>query len=128
MTPKLHQNTKAVLKARNEEAVPAMQTTAVALSQLASAVTTIAEFVSNGGLLAVLQGQARANAVSSVITGLIGKDGRGGLDPRVVKQNALETAHMVEAFFEAYQKKLTQQTEGHDSELKDAEADFNKRS
>ncbi len=128
MTPKLHQNTKAVLRAKHDEAVPAIQTTAVALTQLADAVTVIAEFVTSGGLMAVLQGQARANAVSSVITGLIGKDGRGGLDPRVVNQNALETAHMVEAFFEAYQEKLAQQVKGYDPELKDAESDFNKRS
>lgn len=123
----MNANTKAVMRANQTEAVPAIQTTAIALTDLAKAVTSISEFITEGGLLSLLQGQARSSAVSSVITGLIGKDGRGNLDPRLVKQNALETAHMVEAFFKAYQDHLKNiNNPNYDSELKDAEADFKK--
>lgn len=126
MGTKLHKQTRDLLKVRDAEAPVAVEPVQTSLAKLASSTEVIANFIAGGGLVQVMQGYARAQSVSSILNGLVAKEGRAGLDPRVMKQNAIETAQMVETFFDVYSKKLKDLASGqYDPELKDADKDFN---
>ncbi|OQB10454.1 MAG: hypothetical protein BWY21_00375 [Parcubacteria group bacterium ADurb.Bin216] len=96
-----------------------------ALTTLAEGVKAIAEFLSGGGLNAVLSGYARSQAVQSILGGLATNSGRNALDARVLGQNAIEIVEQVEAVFGKYKERL-EEREQRDPELKDGESDFNK--
>jgi len=86
-----------------------------ALTSLAKGVNDIATFLTSGGLTEILSGYARSQAVKDILGGLAARDGRQSLDARVLKQNAIEITHAVEAVFRKYQEVLT------DKELRDPE-------
>lgn len=79
-----------------------------ALTVLASATKQIADFVTGGGLTAVLSGYARTQAVKDILGGLATHDGRNSLDARVLGQNALEITEAVEAVFKKYAERLAE--------------------
>lgn len=94
-----------------------------ALAKMSQAFQEIASFFSSG-LPQVLHGYSKAQAVSAILNGLVNSGGRAGLDPKMVKQNSIETVHAVEAFYEQYKKTMEDRAGGYDPELKDAEKDF----
>lgn len=93
-----------------------------ALQTLAQAVQTISQFLSTGGLTAVLSGYARSQAVKDILGGLAAHDGRNALDARVLGQNAIEIVEQVEKVFDKYAERLAQAN--RDPEIKDAESDY----
>lgn len=81
---------------------------AQALTALASATKQISDFITGGGLSAVLSGYARSQAVKDILGGLAAHAGRSSLDARVLGQNALEITEAVEAVFKKYAERLAE--------------------
>lgn len=80
-----------------------------ALTVLATATNQIANFITGGGLSALLSGYARSQAVKDILGGLAAHDGRNSLDARVLGQNALEITEAVEAVFKKYAERMAEQ-------------------
>jgi hypothetical protein len=98
-----------------------------ALSTIAESLSSLSQFVSNGGLTTLLSGYARSQAVKDILGGLAAHDGRNALDARVLDQNAKEISEQVEKVFQAYQEKLKSLAkDNRDPHIRDAEADFKK--
>ena len=95
---------------------------AEALAVLSSAVSDIAAFLTKGGLVEVLSGYARSQAVKDILGGLAAHDGRQALNAQTMDQNALEIVHQVEKVFAKYQEKLT--IPKGDPDLHNAEENF----
>lgn len=90
-----------------------------ALIVLASATDQIANFLTGGGLIKVLNGYARTQAVKEMLGGLTTHDGRQALDARTLKQNAVEIVEAIEQVFSKYQERLSSK-EPRDPEIHDA--------
>ncbi len=110
------------IETREAEAPALAQTKA--LESLATSVNALTSFLTGGGLAQVLTGYAKTQSVAGILSGLVAKDGRSGLDPRVMNQNAIEVSTFIETVFDHYSKRLKDKHE-RDPEIKDAEADFN---
>lgn len=96
-----------------------------ALTSLATSMNQIASFITQGGLVELMSGMARANAVKDILGGLATHDGRAALDARVLPQNALEIVAQVEQVFKKYEEKLSSK-ERVDDTVHDAENDYMK--
>lgn len=96
---------------------------AQALTTLAEGVSSIAAFLTGGGLPSLLSGYARSQAVKDILGGLASHDGRNALDARTMGQNALEIVAQVETVFAKYEEKLKDK-EKRDPELYDIEVNF----
>lgn len=95
-----------------------------ALTVLANSMQTISGFLTNG-LPQVLAGYSKSQAVSAVFNGLMAKEGRNGLDPRFIKQNAIEVISAIEEAHTQYKKLLDEKARGErDPELHDGEREF----
>lgn len=117
-------NSDTVKKAIEEGLVVKEDTTPLVTSEdalivLASATDQIANFLTGGGLLKVLNGYAKAQAVKEILGGLATHDGRNSLDARTIKQNALEIVEMVEAVMSKYSERLSDK-EPRDPEIHNA--------
>lgn len=95
-----------------------------ALQVLSEAAKQIASFLTDGGLVNVLSGYARTQAVKDMLGGLTANMGRDALDARTISQNAIEITEVIEAVFKKYEEKL--KTQNRDPEIHDAEADYKK--
>ncbi len=91
--------------------------TAVALDVLATSISQLAEFVTNGGLVAALNGFAKTQAVKEILGGLAAHEGRKSLDARVLTQNALEIVEAIEKVHDKYSERL-QEKALRDPEIK----------
>lgn len=96
-----------------------------ALTQIGTALATISNWVTQGGLTEIMTGYAKSNAVKEILGGLAAHDGRNALDARVLSQNALEIVHQVEGVFDKFAEHLKAKKAGElDPDLHNAEADF----
>ena len=93
------------------------------LAVLSESVSSLASFVTSGGLANLLSGYARAEGVNGMLTGLAQHLGRGALDARTIQQNATEIVTQVEAVFDKYaERTLDKSTRNPD--IQDGEEDF----
>jgi len=98
-----------------------------ALTTLAESVKAIATFLTSNRLPEILEGYAKASAVNGILQGLVTHSGRGGMDARLMKQNAIEASEFIEKCFEHYSEKLAAKKMGEvDTEIHDGENDFKK--
>lgn len=98
---------------------------AKALTSISNNFDHLVEFLTQGGLIAVLEGYSRSQGVNALLNGLLAAEGRKGLDAKNLKQNALEIVEALESVFDKYEEKLGSKLK-RDPELKDAEKDFKK--
>jgi hypothetical protein len=78
-----------------------------ALTVLADGLRNIATFLNGGGLAEVLDCYSKSQAAKEILGGLASNLGRGALDARTVKQNALEITEMVEAVYAKVTERLS---------------------
>lgn len=97
---------------------------AQALTSVANSLNALTQFVTGGGLSNMVGNLARANVAQGIFQGLTAHDGRGGLDARLLKQNAIEAVHQIEAVFEKFQEVLKAKNTPRDPDLHDAEAEL----
>ena len=90
--------------------------TAVALSSIAESLSTVANFVSSGGLAQTIQSVVRAKGSTDLLSALIQHD---GFDVRRLNQYATELPLAIEKLLEAYGGRL--QDKFRTTEVKDAE-------
>lgn len=108
-----------------ESALAVQQEQTKALSKIAESLGALSTFLTTGGLQTILQGYSKANAVQGFFQGLASHDGRGALDARVIKQNALEIVAAIEAAHDKFAEVLKKKKEGPvDPELHDGEEMF----
>jgi hypothetical protein len=113
---------KLELVAKETRELMAAQTQA--LTVMANSMQMIANFLESG-VPKIIAAQAKAQGVNSILGGLMTKEGRGGLDARFIKQNAVETVEVMEAVHAEYQERLAKQAEGNqDPKIHDPEASF----
>ena len=89
-----------------------------ALVTLSEGVKALAEFVTQGGLQALVAANAKGSIIQGIVSGLAAKDGRGALDARVLKQNSLEIVEFIEQVFSKMHERMS---EARDPEIKKAE-------
>ena len=92
-----------------------MQTQSLGL--LADSMSQLAQFVTNGGLVAALNGFAKTQAVKEILGGLAAHEGRRSLDARVLGQNAIEIVEAIEKVHDKYSERL-QEKALRDPEIK----------
>jgi hypothetical protein len=71
----------------------------VALEVIADSLKGVSNFLQGTTLPQVLQTLAVNGAAQALLGGLTSSDGRGGLDARTMKQNAIDIAHLIEQVF-----------------------------
>lgn len=96
-----------------------------ALVALSRGVEAIAEFLTQGGLQAVVAAHTKGSIIQAIFGGLAAKDGRASLDARVIKQNSLEIVEVIESVFSKMHERMRDKE--RDSEVHDAEKDFKER-
>ena len=116
---------KAPIKVEVSDDLTIREEQTKALTTIADSLRSLTRFISEGGLVGVLSGYARSQAVKDILGGLAAHDGRNALDARVLDQNALEITQQVEKVFKKYQDTL-QSKEKVDPNLHDGEEDFKK--
>lgn len=91
---------------KNKE-IELKQTEVTALATLAESTNAIANFLTGGGLLNILNGYSKSQAVKEMLGGLTTHAGRNALDARTIKQNAVEIVEAIEAVYSKYQERLS---------------------
>ena len=111
-----------------ETAIMLQEEQARALTNLSTSMGQIAKWVTQGGLVQVMQSVATANMASSLLQGLTQHSGRAGLDARTQGQNALEVTHLVMSVLDQLKEKLAAKSRGDkvDPDMHNAEEDFKK--
>lgn len=106
-----------------QEQTKALENQAKAMTLMAEAVQGLSNFLSTG-LPQILHGYSKAQSVHSVLNGLVTNAGRGGLDARTHKQNAVDAIHLIETFYAHYSEVLGGKAESAPRPIIDSEAGF----
>jgi hypothetical protein len=130
--PTLVETVDKIVQRKVSELVPAAEPPMIlpekvetALTNIGEGMKAIAHFLGGTTLPEVAESVAIMASVKQIFGGLAAHSGRNALDASLMKQNAIDTTHMITAAFDHLRKHTEELRNGErDSHIVDAEEDF----